>query len=310
MCPVRLFFKLLRFACAVKMCLTKTKEVTPISQIFHWTSAIWCDESNRDQRLRALTRGVGWQVWKRTVRRPLNTRLFNGLEFRAYPNCTISSSAFYSRIPYSRSLQFLRGRVDGGTLIDVGANIGLVSMLLADKFDHALLFEPNALAAMRARENIALNGLSYEVHEMALSDQNGAVHFEDLGGAHPCNRTVVGFDTKAPTIKVPRMKLDDFLGKHKPLPSPITAIKIDVEGHENPVLQGMTGVLAQQRPRVVMFEYLQRTDLERTFEIFSRCGYRVMLLTSSGKPALAPPDVPPLQDLFACPEEFALAEAS
>ena len=194
--------------------------------------------------------------------------------------------------------------------MDAGANVGLVSMLLADKFQHALLFEPNRVAARRAKENIALNRLSYEVHEIALSDQNGAVGFEDIGAAHPCNRIVVGFATKAPTISVPRMKLDDFLANHGVLPAPITAVKIDVEGHENAVLQGMTGILTQQRPRVVMFEYLQRTDLKKTFEIFSGCGYRVMVLASSGKLHHAGLDVAPLQDLFACPEESALARAS
>ena len=55
----------------------------------------------------------------------------------------------------------------------MGANVGLVSMLLADKIQHALLFEPNPIAAARARENVRLNHLNYEVHELALSDQNG-----------------------------------------------------------------------------------------------------------------------------------------
>ena len=31
-----------------------------------------------------------------------------------------------------------------GTLLDVGANVGLASMLLADKVQHAVFFEPSA----------------------------------------------------------------------------------------------------------------------------------------------------------------------
>ena len=195
-------------------------------------------------------------------------------------------------------------------MIDIGANVGLMSILLADKIQHALLFEPNDIAAARARENIVLNQLPFEIHEIALSDQNGTVSFENLGGASPCNRVVPADTANASLVTVPCMRLDDFLGQHANLPAPITVIKIDVEGHENSVLEGMTRTLTEQRPRVIMFEYLQRTDLRKTFEIFSGCGYRVMVLGSSKKLKPASLDVPPLQDLFACPEESALAKAS
>ena len=279
--------------------------MTSLSQLRDWTGAIWHDESNRNQRLLSLARATGWQIWKHTTGRPLTTKLFNGLQFRVYPDCTISSSTFYSRIPYSRNLQFLRSQINSGTLIDIGANVGLISILLADKIQHALLFEPNPIAAARARENITLNQLSHEVHEVALSDQNGTVSFENLGGASPCNRVVDGVTTSAPTVTIPRMRLDDFLAQHGPLREPINVVKIDVEGHENSVLRGMTRVLANQRPRVIMFEYLERTDLRKTFEVFSSCGYKVMFLKSSGELKPAGLDVPPLQDLFACPEELA-----
>jgi len=277
--------------------------VSPFSQLYDWTAAIWRDDSNQNQRLYALARATGWQIWKRTVRRPLTTKLFNGLQFRVYPDCTISSSTFYSRIPYSRNLQFLRSKINGGTLIDIGANVGLISILLADKIQHALLFEPNAIAAVRARENIDLNKLPFEVQEIALSDQNGATSFEDLGGASPCNRVVSKDVSSSRVITVPCMRLDDFLAQHAKLPAPISAIKIDVEGHENSVLQGMTRTLGEQRPRVIMFEYLERTNLKKAFEIFSDCSYKVMVLTSSGELQPAGLDVAPLQDLFACPEE-------
>jgi FkbM family methyltransferase len=276
-----------------------------IFQLRDWLDAIWHDESNRNHRLHALARAAGWQVWKRATRRPLTTKLFNGFRFRVYPDCTVSSSVFYSRIPNGRHISFLRQQINPGTLIDIGANAGLVSMLLADKVQHALLFEPNPTAAMRARENIQLNRLSYEVHEIALSDQNGTATFEDAGGANPCNRIVAGFSTTTPTISVPCRTLDDFLEHHGPLSAAITAVKIDVEGHENSVLRGMKGMLCKHRP-VVMFEYLQRTNLKQTFEIFSECGYRVLFLTTAGKPRFAELDVEPLQDLFAFPEAPAL----
>jgi FkbM family methyltransferase len=266
--------------------------------------SVWHDESNRAVRLRRLLMAGGWQVWKRLVRTPVVVPLFNGFRFRAYPDCDVSSAALYSRIPNFQSLSFLRKHIDKGTLIDVGANVGLISLLLADKIQHAILFEPNPAAAARARENLALNHLGFEVHELALSDQAGVVELENAGGVDSCNRTVVGFAASVPTISVPHNTLDSFLDEYGALAAPILAVKIDVEGHENSVLRGMLGMLETHRPRLVMFEYLQRTNLVETMEFFSRVGYRVMEL-KAGAPGWATPQVSPLQDLFACPGELA-----
>lgn len=263
---------------------------------------IWHEESNRKQRLKRLFLFFGWQFWKRVVRKPIEVHLFNGMKFRAYPDCQASSAVMYTRIPDSRDILFLRAHIREGTLIDVGANVGLVSLLLADRVQYGLLFEPNPIAAQRARQNLALNGLKFEVHELALSDATGTVEFEDEGGVGTCNRTVVGFSTSLPTRKVQCIQLDEFLAQH-PLPYPISAVKIDVEGHENQVLAGMMRCLRDSRPRLVMFEYLQRTNLRETFRLFEMVGYTVLQLTSKGA-GIATLEVPPLQDLFACPNEL------
>jgi FkbM family methyltransferase len=266
--------------------------------------SVWRDESNRQVRLRRLFMAGGWQVWKRLVRTPVVVPLFNGFRFRAYPDCQASSAVLYVRIPNFKCLSFLRKHIEKGILLDIGANVGLISLLLADKIQHAILFEPNPVAAARARENLALNHLGFEVLELALSDRAGVVEIENAGGVDSCNRTVVGFTTSVPTISVPRNTLDSFLAERGALPALISAVKIDVEGHENSVLRGMLGFLETDRPRLVMFEYLQRTNLAETLELFSRVGYRVMEL-KAGAPAWATPQVSPLQDLFACPEELA-----
>ena len=246
---------------------------------------------------------TGWQTWKRVARRPLQVTMFNGMRFHAHPDCTSSSSLIYSRVPHLSAINFLRSNVNGGTFVDVGANVGLMSMLLADKVQHALLFEPNPLAAERARQNIATNRLSFEVYESALSDAEGFVSFEDLGGVNTCNRTVIGFEPTVSTRTVPRTRLDEFLRTLGPLPAPVSAVKIDVEGHENAVLRGMTGLLGTERPRMIMFEYLRRTNLCETFQIFDSVGYKVVALSEQGAPVPATLDTPPLQDLFAHPRE-------
>jgi FkbM family methyltransferase len=269
-------------------------------------TSVWQEQSNRDQRLRRIFMAAGWQGWKRIVRKPLELELFNGMRFRAYPDCACSSSAVYSKIPNSRYVRFLRNHAERGTFLDVGANVGMISTLLADTVQHALLFEPNPVAAARARENIKINQLSFEVYEIALSDETGTIAFEDLGGVHTCNRTVSGFSTNSRTITVPRTTFDRFLAERGPLENPVTLVKIDVEGHENWVLRGMRQLLVEQRP-IVMFEYLQRTNLKETFATFAGVDYRIMILSREGELTLAPVNPPPLQDLLAVPSERARA---
>src|SRR5258708_1035543 len=144
-------------------------------------STLWSEESNQGQRVRRLAVFVGWQLWKRIIRKPIAVSLFNGKRFKAYPDCHVSSGVLYTRIPNSRNILFLRKHLSGGTLIDVGSNVGSVTLLLADIIQDAILFEPNPLAAARARENLARNQLDFKVYGFALSDVNGGIRFESHG---------------------------------------------------------------------------------------------------------------------------------
>jgi len=272
------------------------------------TRRILTHPSNRGaERFKRLIAFVGWQLWKRSVRQPLTLRLFNGFRFRAYPRCHISSSAIYFRIPDFGELSFLRRNLHNGILIDVGANVGLFTLSLADKVRHAILFEPNTLAVTRAVENLRLNALNFEIHTMALSDQEGEVFFEDQGDVSTTNRVLVDHQQSAfPVHKVPCTTLDTFLSTHTPLVNDIDVIKIDVEGHENAVLQGMRDTLTRKRPGIVMFEYLQRTNFQITRMIFESVGYKTYFLNNEFKPEALLGQPSPLQNLFALPVEAEL----
>jgi FkbM family methyltransferase len=253
-----------------------------------------------------------WQFWKRAVRTPVEAKLFNGLRVKVWPDCDTAPSALYYSVPNGSHISFMRKYLDGGTFLDVGANIGLVTLLVADRVQHAILFEPNPTVAERAKENLRLNNLTFEVFVGALSDAVGTIEFEN-GGPNSCNRTVDGFATSLPTITVARTTLDQFLREYPIDAPPIRAVKIDVEGHENSVLRGMKGFLKGQRPRLVMFEYLQRTNIMQAIALLTEVGYLVFELSPAG-PRLATASVAPLQDLFACPIElaaqFGLVQAS
>lgn len=247
-----------------------------------------------------------WQVWKRLIGKPYLVKLYNGKRFLAYPDCTVSSSIIYFQIPEFDEIMFLRRHLNRSVLVDVGANVGGFTLMLADRLQMAFLFEPNLEAAQRARFNLNLNQLEFAVHSLAVSDHVGEILFEDRGRVNSNNQVIADAATaKVPVKRVPAITLDKFVETHRQEIPRIDLLKIDVEGHENAVLRGARKTLLEVRPRIVMFEYLQRTDLNETRKCFDEAYYALYQLEKDNLAPL-PPAPKPLQNLFALPQECAV----
>jgi FkbM family methyltransferase len=212
---------------------SQTFVVKVVRDLIYPISNLWNEESNRGQRLRRLSIFVGWQLWKRSFRKPIPVTLFNGKRFIAYPDCQVSSGVLYTRIRNSRNILFLRKYLLGGTMIDVGANVGSVTLLLADRIEDAILFEPNPGAASRARENLAQNHLGFKVYVLALSDRSGEIQFESQGTADVVAHVVVNGSSSQTAVRtVQCTTFDDFLHQCGDPAFPVSLVKIDLEGHE------------------------------------------------------------------------------
>jgi FkbM family methyltransferase len=144
----------------------------------------------------------------------------------------------------------------GGVLWDIGANFGLHG-LTAKKLapsTEVVCFEPAFEVLGRLWRNRALNGLEVQVVAAALSDHTG---FQTLYLGPAGNS---GMSTLSPwseadysgKIEIATICGDDAIACGR-LPSP-TVIKLDVEGHELPVLQGMANALRAPGMRAVVFE--------------------------------------------------------
>jgi len=143
-------------------------------------------------------------------------------------------------------LNLVRGLVGGGTALDVGANIGNHTHAFAGFFDQVLSFEPFDRVAVRLERKAALLP-NVAVYRVALSDRNDTLRFARPDTANWGKGKI----TEQGDIEVPVVVGDAFIaGKHE---RPINFIKVDVEGHEMPVLRGLRGTIARDRP-VVMFE--------------------------------------------------------
>lgn len=143
----------------------------------------------------------------------------------------------------------------GGTVYDVGANIGFFS-LLAARFAGAggrvLAFEPVPAVAELVREAAQRSGLAdrVEVLAQAVADVSGTQDLyvvADASWSHLASRGNPGGAVQ--TIAVPVVTLDEVVAGGAPPPD---VVKLDVEGSEGDVLRGAREVLRAHRPALIV----------------------------------------------------------
>jgi FkbM family methyltransferase len=142
----------------------------------------------------------------------------------------------------------------GGVFFDVGSNVGFFALLGAREVGpqgsvHA--FEPVPRIAEAIRRNAALNGFeNVHVHEVAVSDREGTA--ELLLAQHPGGATLSPADAPEDIVgrtTVPVVALDQLVASGTvPVPD---VVKIDVEGVEMEVLDGMAELLRTRRPALL-----------------------------------------------------------
>ena len=151
----------------------------------------------------------------------------------------------------------------GMGFVDVGANIGLHSLVAAHKVGatgRVLALEPQRLVYERLKANIALNNLS---HVMALNVAAGAADSESmlyhLSEANDGQATfALSVGERSSAQETARMVQLDALVKSVFGDALPEVIKIDVEGAELDVLRGATNTFQQSRPNHVFVECIER----------------------------------------------------
>lgn len=142
-----------------------------------------------------------------------------------------------------------------GTLLDVGANIGLVAVPVADRSAaRCIAFEPAPDNCELLRRNVRRHGLEQrvEIHEIALDARAGRVTLalsDDNSGDH--RLVPAGASSGQTCIEVEAARLDDLLASHA-LTRPIV-LKIDGQGAEARVLRGARATL--ERVDFAVVEY-------------------------------------------------------
>jgi FkbM family methyltransferase len=167
---------------------------------------------------------------------------------------------------------------EGDTALDVGANIGHMTGLMAIKCGpngRVFSFEPEPCISAALRENITRwKGLApITINAFALSDHDGTMDLY-VPADFATNGGVCTLEPHGGVIHTVDVKRLDGIGVE-----PIALLKIDVEGHEPAVLRGARELLHAGTIRDVLFEEHRAFPAE-SHRLLENCGYRVFMVAS------------------------------
>jgi len=171
---------------------------------------------------------------------------------------TVESTLLFKQPPYDQGELELLSEIlqPGMTVVDVGAFIGLMSLVAAKRVGatgHIFAFEagPPSVARLAANRDLC------EVDNMticaaAVGGGRGMIEYHYNVEA-PDQSAVESTTTKGVrSMIVPTISLDEFLAEFAP--SRIDVIKIDVEGAESSVLEGARATLIGSEAPLLLIE--------------------------------------------------------
>lgn len=143
----------------------------------------------------------------------------------------------------------------GDTFVDVGANVGYFTVLAGSVVGNAgrvYAFEPDPIAFSYLEKNVRLNGLeNVTLIQKAASNERGTVQLyiaADNKGDHRIYQT----DEGRSAIDVEAVSLDEYFAE---VPGSLDFIKIDTQGAEGIILDGMPNILKAHPELKVALEF-------------------------------------------------------
>jgi FkbM family methyltransferase len=161
----------------------------------------------------------------------------------------------------------------GDTVYDIGANVGYVSLSLAQQVGptgHVFAFEPIPANLAILRENVANNSLiNIHMIDAAVSDGAGTAQIRIAGNLSTASLLWHRKDPSAQTLSIKTVVIDELVQANElRLPS---FVKIDVEGAEGLVMKGMQRTIASAKP--VLFVECSELGRQTTWQLLRELNY-------------------------------------
>lgn len=240
--------------------------------------------------LRILHRIPHGSIWRRIalwLRRPLKNSLGDlvdlniwGLKLRVRSRGNLSEQRLLFMPQFLDSKEraaLARELRNGGVFFDIGANAGVYSLWIASlRYPNVRIeaFEPDPELCALLRFNLEINALdSVSLNEIALGDHEGVVQLTVGDGNKGENRIAQAADENNAGLKVPMTSLPLFLASKSI--SSVTALKIDVEGHEESVLAPLFAQVDKKYwPSLIVCELVKDGD-SKIHKTLVKNGYQL-----------------------------------
>ncbi len=178
---------------------------------------------------------------------------------------------------------------DGMTVVDIGANLGYFTVIAAGRIGPSgkvFSYEPDPHNFELLKNNIDVNGFkNVTAIPIALSDRAGTR--ELFFGDNQCTHS---FSDKKGTGRFESVITDTLDNSLKAFGSPrIDIIKIDIEGAEPIVLEGMKETIARSPNIIILFELypnaIKRLGLSplKFLEKFRELGFYISVIDEDGR---------------------------
>jgi FkbM family methyltransferase len=133
----------------------------------------------------------------------------------------------------------------GATLLDLGAHLGTVSLCAARRGAKVVAVEASPRNARCLEMSVEANGLDVTVVPVVVAAARGRLHFHEDGPFGQVTEDPGAVEVEALTVKDILERAGTGL---------VDVVKIDVEGHELTVLDGMRDILTGPQSPVVVIE--------------------------------------------------------
>jgi FkbM family methyltransferase len=180
---------------------------------------------------------------------------------------------------------------EGDTFLDIGAHVGYYSMLassLVGESGRVISFEPTPRTFALLSQNTA-SKRNVTIHNVAVFDEEKEIEFYDYGPAFAAlNSTTcrtsdqIPFRLNGTKLSVKTVAIDAVCELEGIEP---TVVKVDAEGAERKVLEGMPRTLAATRPLITLEVGAGEEWRDETlgaFDFLLARGYECFVISASG----------------------------
>lgn len=225
---------------------------------------------------------INWTVQRYLMHRQ-PTRSLRGVTLGDFSN--FSEFHTFPKGVSDAESEFIRSHDFGaGEIIDVGANIGYFSLLIAKANPNrrVIAIEPGGSTFSTLNSNVMRNHLRVECLQLAVASEDGTVQFEMKEKA----RANSSITRDSAGVAVMARQLDTIV--RELAISRIALLKIDTEGYEVDVLKGAMNTLKRVRPAYIYFEVCPQLTIAAGYDpaepaqIIADAGYDLFELRGRG----------------------------